>query len=345
MDCFRFLATLLVSVLVLACSRDRQFQDSPRPGTGGTGGTPIAIPGEGGDLFIPGVVANVPCCVDLEPFQRVSLVGEAGKPCPAGTDQGETFHADFQEPADHTCACSCSAPTCALPGGMHTNAAKCSNADGSAALPFGPGPGWDGLCSSDNPVAAGIQCGGVPCVQSVTVPALLVSPCEPDPPVLSKADATWGRTMRECTLDLPANGCADGQICPPAPPEGYDICLIGEGDLTCPPGFSKSTYYTGVKDDRGCALCTCGDPEAQCEAYVVAYSDVACGVPAGSVIATVDEPACFDVPSGTALGSVQAYFLGQSPGSCPASGGEATGDIAPDGLVTLCCRSPLDLTQ
>jgi hypothetical protein len=329
-----------VLVLLAGCSVGDQVGDSPKAGEGGTGGTPVTVTDGGGDLFPPGVVADVPCCVDLAPFQRVSVVGDADKPCPAGTGEGDTLHADFLEPDPHTCSCSCSEPSCALPGGIHTNAAKCADLDGSAALPFGPdGPGWDGVCSGENPVAAGLPCGGVPCVQSVTVPALLVSPCEPDPPVISKAEATWGHTVRECTLDLAANGCADGQVCPPAPPDGFDICLYGEGDLACPPGFAKSHFYTGIKDDRSCAPCSCGDPDAQCEAVVLANSDDACGALAGAVLVSAQEPACFDVLSGTALSSVEASFLAQSPGSCPVSGGEATGDIAPDGLVTLCCRS------
>lgn len=332
-----------LALLVGGCGLGDRTTPSWRLGEGGTGGTVITVTDGGGGLFNPGVVNAVPCCVDLAPFQRVSLVGDAGKPCPAGTDEGAPLHADFLEPDPHTCSCSCSAPSCTLPGGIHTNAAKCADLDGSAALPFGPaGAGWDGVCSSENPVAAGLPCGGVPCAQSVTVPALVVSSCEPDPPVISKVDATWGRTVRECALDLPANGCATGQVCPPAPPDGFDICLYGEGDIDCPPGFAKSRFYTGVKDDRGCDPCSCGDPDAQCEAYVVAYSDAACGMPAGSVLVSAQEPACFDVLSGNALGSAQAYFLGQSTGSCPTSGGEATGDIAPDGLVTLCCRSALD---
>jgi hypothetical protein len=343
MVCLRYFIAVLM-VLLVGCPQGEQPYDNPHAGLGGTGGTPITLTGEGGDLFPPGFAADVPCCVDLAPFQRVSLITSSDTPCPAGSDEGDTLHADFLQPDPHTCSCSCSAPTCTLPGGMHTNAAKCADADGSAQLPFGPaGNGWDGVCSNENPVAAGLPCGGVPCVASVTVPALLVSPCEPDPPVIAKAEATWGHTVRECTLDLPANGCADGQICPPAPPDGFDLCLIGEGDLDCPAGFTKSPFfYTGVKDDRGCGPCSCGDPEAQCEAYVVAYSDAACGMPTGSVMVSAQEPACFDVLSGNALGSAQAYFLGQSPGSCPTSGGETTGGIAPDGLVTLCCQSALD---
>ena len=316
--------------------------DTPPPGEAGTGGTVLTVTDGGGDLFPPGVAADVPCCVDLAPFLRVSLFTEDDTPCPTGTDEGDTLYADFLEPDPHTCSCSCSEPSCALPGGIHTNAAKCADLDGSAAFPFGPaGAGWDGVCSGENPIPAGLPCGGVPCAQSVTVPALLVSPCQADPPVISKAEATWGRTVRECTLDLPADGCAEGQVCPPAPPGGFDACLIGEGDLDCPPGFARSRFYTGFEDDRGCTPCSCGDPDGECEAYVVTYSDAVCGMPAGSVMVSAQEAACFDVLSGTALGSVQAYFLGQSPGSCPTSGGEATGDVAPGGPVTLCCQSLL----
>lgn len=334
-----FLMVLLV--LLVGCSRDQRKGWHTETDDGGTSGTPTTLTDSGGDLFDPGIVEDTPCCFDIAPFRRLSFVTETDTPCPAGTDEGATLHADFLPPDPHTCACSCSAPSCTLPDGMHTNAAKCADADGSTALAFGPGNGWDGACSSQDPVPGGIQCGGVPCVASVTVPAIAVSPCEASGPVASKPDATWGRTARECTLDLPSDGCEEGEVCPPAPPEGFDLCLYGEGDLDCPPGWQRSVYYLGIQDDRDCTACGCEPPGAQCEAYVIAYSDSACDVPAGSVIATVAEPACFDVPSGIALGSAEASFLGQSPGSCASTGGAPTGAIAPDEPVTLCCRSAL----
>lgn len=335
---------LLVLVQSAGCLSTDLVSPSPTLAGGGTGGSPVTpTTEESPDLLDPGVLGDAPCCIDLAPFQRVSLVTDSDAPCPAGMDEGAALHADFLAPAPHSCECSCSPPSCTLPDGMHTNAAKCADAAGSTQLAFGPGNGWDGACSNQDPVPGGIQCGGVPCVASLTVPAIVVSPCEPDPPVVSKADATWGRTVRECTLDLPANGCADGQICPPAPPEGFDICLVGEGDLDCPPGFAKSRFYTGIQDDRGCDPCDCGPPEAQCEAVVLAYSDDACGALAGAVLVSTQEPACVDILSGSALGSVEASFLGVSPGSCPTSGGAATGTIAPGGPVTLCCRSALEL--
>ena len=334
---------VVLGLLLVGCARNDQVYGNPQPAEGGTGGVPVTV-GEdgGGDLFLPGVAEDVPCCFDTKPFKRLSFFTDTDVPCPAGTDQGDTLYADFLAPEQHACSCSCSEPSCTFPDGMHTNAAKCADAEGSTQLAFGPVDGWDGACSNQDPVPGGIQCGGAPCVASVTVPALLVSPCAADDPVISKTDATWGRTMRECIPDLASNGCAEGEVCPPAPPAGFDLCLHGEGDLDCPAGFEKAVLYTGVADDRGCEACTCGPPEGPCEVYVVAYSDGACGMPAGSVIATVAEPACFDVPSGIALGSVEASFLARSPGSCAPSGGAATRDIVPDGHVTLCCRSPAE---
>ena len=338
-----FCVVPMLMLVFAGCGAPDQ-SSTPRLGESGTGGAPTTITAEGGGggaLFDPGVTENVPCCVDLAPFQGVAVVTDIDTPCPAGTEEGDTWYADFLKPAPHTCECSCSEPSCTLPDGTHTNAAKCPG-DGSPALAFGPGSGWDGACSSQDPVPAGIQCSGVPCVQSVTVPALLVVPCEPSAPVVSKTDAFWGRTARACAVDVPMSGCGGGQICVPAPPGGFDICLHGEGDLECPSGFAKSLFYTEVEDDRGCEECECGPPDAQCEAYVVAYSSPACGVPAGSVIATTDEPACFDVPSGIALGSVEASFLAESAGSCAAGGGAPTGDVVPGGPVTLCCRGALE---
>jgi hypothetical protein len=331
---------LLLGLVQAACHTVDLVGAAPQVDEGGTGGTTTGqggTPGQGGNLFDPGVVDDIPCCYDLAPFQGLAFFTDSDTPCPAGTDEGQTLFADFLPPAPHTCACACAKPSCSLPDGMHTNAAKCPG-DGSTALAFGPGNGWDGACSTQDPVPAGIQCAGVPCVQSVTVPALAVSPCAPSDPVVSKEDPSWGRTVRECTPDLSSEGCAPGEVCPPEPPPGFDLCLYADGVLACPPGWQQLVSFTGAQDDRQCDACACGPPDAMCEAYVIAYSDAACGAPAGSVIATIDEAACFDVPSGMGLGSVEATFLGQAPGSCAPGGGAPVGDVKPSGPVTLCCR-------
>ena len=62
---------------------------------------------------------------------------------------------------------------------------------------------------------------------------------------------------------------------------------------------------------------------------------------AGAVLVSAEEAACVDILSGSALGSVEAAFVGPALGSCAADGGAATGGVAPDGAVTLCCRDAL----
>lgn len=86
----------------------------------------------------------------------------------------------------HTCAaCSCDPPaaTCSLPlGWSAANNHLCpADAPGTTDTSFAAPAGWDGECTAVNAVPAGADCGGEPCVQSLSIPApeLAVGPCAP----------------------------------------------------------------------------------------------------------------------------------------------------------------------
>lgn len=92
--------------------------------------------------------------------------------------------------------------------------------DHERLLPVPVARGWDGSCSSDNAIAAGKLCGGVPCVRSITIspPVIEENPCTPhtageaDLPVLKAwnggPEAPIGRAVA-CVLGLaPGSPCA-----------------------------------------------------------------------------------------------------------------------------------------
>lgn len=324
-----------------------QARSDGRAYGGGTGGTPATTAGTGGDPL----VIEDSCCVDgpEPPFHGPSWFAFAAPgpapACPAPAAEGLTAYQEMKvEP--HTCgACACSPAPCTLPAGVHTNAAKCADADGSFTVPLGPEPaGWTGACSDEGALPPDLQCDGVPCAQSVTVPELGVAPCEPTAgPTPPPPAPTWGRMARQCVIEPPASeGCEPDEVCPPPLPAGLSLCLYAEEDFpACPAAYPERTvFYRSVADGRGCEECSCAAPAgAECKAIFEVFSDGACGTFEGGIVVTDQLAACFDVVSGTALGSVEATPVTDVPGSCAPGGGAPFGEVAPADPVTLCCRS------
>ena len=319
-------------------------------GEGGTGGTPTTC--VDGALFDGECSSAPPCCVKglTDPFEGLSWVKTAAPgaigSCPEPTTEGFKAYAEMKPIGPHTCgACSCSPAACTLPEGIHTNAAPCADADGSIAVPFGPDPaaGWEGACSEDGALPANLQCGGVPCAQSVSVPTVPVAPCHPESgPAEPFPDPAWGRMALQCKIEpLPGEGCESNHVCAPPPPEGFALCLHVKGEHpTCPAEYpARMVFYLGVKDERGCEDCQCSPQQgAECMAIVSAFSDPVCGSFAGGVVVTDQDDSCFDVDPGTALGSMEASMVVDVPGSCAQSGGAPFGGVLPADPLTLCCQ-------
>jgi hypothetical protein len=324
---------VLLALVLTGCTGVTDYEDRGPP----DGASGIPSPGDEDDPLVVGDPGS--CCGAAD----LGLFTKGNAPCPEGTTEGFTAHADLIQPAPHTCTeCSCSLATCTLPGGILAFPAPCADADGSTPLPFGPDPdsAWEGDCSQENAHPANQLCEGVPCAQSLWIPATTVTPCTPSTPEPSKPAWTWDRTVRQCKPLQ--KGCAAGQVCiPGVVPDGFDLCRYSMGDVECPPGYygERSVLYMGASDDRGCEDCACGAPVGTaCEAYVSVYKDGTCGTPlVQTTVSTV--PLCLDVTPGSALGSLHAAWVTDMPGSCAPSGGTPIGDVQPAQPVTLCCPS------
>ena len=318
-------------LFTVGCMGD--LRDRPQS-VGGTGGTPS----DGGEAGFLDVAEECPC-TDLGAFEGVSVFTADDTPCPDGTIEGLTVHAEFVAPEPHTCSeCTCPASTCALPQGTHTNAAKCPG-EGSTSLPFGPAVLAEGACSSDGALPAGLDCDGVACVQSLTVPAMEVS-CTPSIPVPSLPAFTWGRTLQECKRTAP-DGCDGGQSCEPLAPEGALVCLYRHGvHPDCPAGYDHLVFHEDVNDTRSCDDCTCSPPVgAVCDGIFTVFSDAVCADTVAAVMMSLSEPGCVDILSGSALAGSEAAFVTQIAGTCDPGGGMPTGDVVPAAPVTLCCKA------
>ncbi len=321
------------------------------PGEGGTGGTLTTC--VDGALFDGECNAAPPCCVKgpAKPFEGPSWFKIVTEPdavgsCPESTTEGVKAYAEMKPIEPHVCgACSCSPAACTLPEGIHTNAAPCADADGSIAVPFGPDPaaGWEGVCSGEGALPAGLQCGGEPCAQSVFVPTVPIASCKPESgPAEPFPEPAWGRMALQCKIEpLPGEGCESSYVCAPPPPEGFALCLHVKGEHpTCPAEYpAHMVFYLGVKDERGCEDCQCSPQQgAECMALFQVFSDSVCGALAGAVVVTDQEAACVDVVSGTALASAEASMVVDVPGSCAQSGGAPFGGVLPADPLTLCCQ-------
>lgn len=343
----------LWGVLVLhGCTGNEYGLPVPMLSDGGTGGAPTTITSTEGPLFDDTGGQQPACCVKdkTDPFEGPSwfkIVTDPGAlgACPAPTTEGLKAYAHLKPIEPHTCGeCSCSSAACTLPEGIHTNAEKCPGY-GSIAVPLGPDPaaGWDGACSDEGDLPAGLSCGGEPCAQSVSVPALSIAPCQSESgPAAPFPAPAWGRMALQCKIEpLSGEGCEPEHVCAPLPPEGFALCLYAEGEHpTCPADYqAHMVFYKGVQDDRGCEACKCSAPEGgECMAVVSMFSDAACGAFAGGVVVTDQEAACVDVVSGTALASMEASMVTDVSGSCAPFGGAPFGGVVPAEPLTLCCQ-------
>ncbi|MEZ4313938.1 MAG: hypothetical protein R3F14_38440 [Polyangiaceae bacterium] len=281
--------------------------------------------------------------------------------CPANApSEGAQLWADLTSmPAScPSCTCGPSETTCLPPTEWTVAAAKCSNAEGAVTTSFDVlANNWTGTCNADNPIEQGAQCGGAPCVQSVTVgaPKAVSAPCKPLAAGWLNAEPwTWGKVAQEC-LVTPTESCpradgkgdeaAEGFVCVPVP--GDLVACVSffhsgfKGEVECPSFYNeRHEMYRDAEDHRACTACSCRAPEGgECAMTLAVFGDSMCSdFMAGGVVFSGDEPACHDLPSGVGLTGKLAEVKATVPGSCAPSGGKSFGTVEPVDRVTLCCH-------
>lgn len=348
----RFLFTVLLVgwlVVLAGCGGTPGEAEPKRSSEGGAAGS-------GGDIFTTSTTGGegggcAGKCWESSPsfFEEVSMywIGPPGHapdpPCPDFAPHvGSIGYADLQAP--HTCpACSCSPAECMLSEGMHVSAAKCADDEG-ASIPWAS-PAWQGECTAEGAIPAGLMCGGEVCAQSLTIEAPTVAPCQP----ISQGDEVkpapaWGLMARECKIaPLTGEGCPNsGEACISPLPEGYTLCVHREGHdpaFACDEPYPRRVeVFVSYQDDRACDPCDCSAPAAaECSALVAVFTDGACGAQLASATVAPGDPACVDLPSwGPALGSKKAVWVQETAGSCTSIGGPV-GAVAGVGPITLCC--------
>ncbi|UQA59971.1 hypothetical protein [Polyangium aurulentum] len=227
------------------------------------------------------------------------------------------------------------------------HAAVCNAVPGATETPFAPPAAWDGTCTADNAIPAGVDCGGVPCIQSITVGPLGKTDdgCKASSTATTPLpELSWESVAFACegVMAKGWGGCAQDEMCVPKAGPGFLQCVFIDGDFSCPTeGYTQRfLYYRTFEDGRKCADCTCGAVEGSvCAATATIYKDQACGsfLVGGSI--SSEKETCLEMnPTGQALGSKQVTDLAYIPGVCVASGGELEGTAKAVDPVTFCCR-------
>ncbi|WP_438026047.1 hypothetical protein [Sorangium sp. So ce233] len=343
----------------------------PEEGGGGAGGEGGAGGGGGaGGAGGTGGGDETACAGDCVPPAPLGWFGPAllwfgprdqAPDCPAAAPNiGYEGFADLA-PAPLACAaCLCDPPdaataSCQLPLGWsaHTSTSTtCSGDPGSVETAFAAPDGWDGACTAANAIPAGQDCGGQPCVQSLSIdaPAVLVTAaCTPrvDEPPPARLDP-WQTRALACLPGAYTECPGDRSTCMPSPdqpgmplPGGFLTCIFHEGDVTCEePYLDRHVFYGGADDTRGCSECGCGEPEgASCTIMASVYSDGACAEQVASNLVSSMAPFCGVTPPGVALGSKSAEVVAVDPGGCAPSGGEPLGELLPAEPSTFCCQA------
>lgn len=260
-------------------------------------------------------------------------------PCPAAAFF-ETYTGHGYASGNLLCGtCSCDPPdaSCALPKTLTAAAASCSSdGEGVPHTSFDAPSKWDGTCTTANAIAAGALCGGVPCVQSVTIAplTLIQGGCLPtaDP---GFQPPSWTTFARACIGARKSGDCKNaGEHCAPATTApGFKQCISRDGDpaaptLKCPVNYPERHVFYDAPTPY-CSPCTCGVPTGvTCTGSISISQNGACGTPP-LVKVSIDSkgPTCVDVPAGSALGSKTASAPIDSGGYCKPSGGAPQGNV------------------
>lgn len=256
-------------------------------------------------------------------------------------------------PPEQTCpTCSCDAPegTCSLPTTWTVSSKVCPGV-GGIKTNFDPPTGWDGSCTSTNAIPDGKLCGGVPCVQSLTlsVPIIDEKPCTSQmegwvdlPTPKLKSDGPRMSTGRACVSDKPLPNCTGGGC--GKTDSAFGACILHDGDQVCPDGWTgdRHVLYQHIDDERACTPCGCDAPSGGgCRARWKVFTDANCTAQTAENIVTTDmaPDACIDLMPGVALAGKSAALVDYTKGTCTPTGGAPVGDLKLDGQVTVCCPS------
>ena len=348
---FWLVAGFVPALFVVGCTYDVPTVEVALGGSGGASSSsgepmgPVEDCLDGIDNDEDGAIdcADADCtagftCLEIIPdgwtrviLQRGNGIPPAATPCADGTTP-ELLFTDPAGPAE-CAACSCgplAGTTCNLPGLLcFQNSATCA---GTA------------LDLTSQVVAA--ECSKPDLGGAATISCQLygknvvneMGECAPSIADFPNKDP-WLGWVRACPFATAegGGGCVGG-ACIPKPEAGFSTCIRKTGTDICPAGWNGVEAYASVKDERGCAACSC-TPSARCGQGGYEFYDFDFCQMGGAGFVTILDETCtdgFDLPDLTTWSIRQVPPVGG--GSCLPAGGEATGAVVPLGPVTFCCQ-------
>ncbi|EYF03827.1 hypothetical protein [Chondromyces apiculatus] len=199
--------------------------------------------------------------------------------------------------------------------------------------------GWDGSCRSISPLSS---------PQSILAEGTGVTGCKPilaEPP---SDDVAWMTKAKACATSETLEACEDiGMLC--APPAGDTMpgarqCIYHrDADVSCPGGYAQRlVFQDGLSNTISCSPCSCRSPEGSaCRAEVRTYEDPVCTELVNLQTVTLGVELCrIPASASSQIGSVEASFTVNLPGSCTPQGGQITNGGEPLRPSTFCCASP-----
>lgn len=136
-----------------------------------------------------------------------------------------------------------------------------------------------------------------------------------------------------------APACTTGGTCIP-PTEAATLCLMRDGDVTCPEGFPNKVVGVdarGIDDGRACGACTCQSTATSCSnAKLSFYADAQCTQGERSFDAN-DQ--CNDL-SGSGTPTHRRYTATPNSNVCAATADTVpvTGELSLPKVRSVCCR-------
>jgi hypothetical protein len=223
---------------------------------------------------------------------------------------------------DPPCTCTPTQGACSSVEWMYAQLGDCFS-ETAPMIPFAPPPMWDGTCTDSDPVASATN---VTMDSPHPIPQMGCLPSE-----LHAAKIDGGETIaRVCSAaaPFPPGKCPSAnEQCAYPSVDGFQVCLAGDRELNCPPGWPEK--HTFFDDARECA-CSCGDPAGEsCSVTVTIYKDSACMNALGSDMYQSPEVTCLVFPP-SMIGSKSATPPVYLPGACPPT-------LTKSLPTTLCC--------
>ena len=322
---------LLIFVLCAGCALDEA-------GVAATDGGPGASDVVTADVVVPDVGTDVveepgppaPCTTDSgvcsgavpQGWTLTAFAPNQTTTCPANFTSSDVVSSPAVQSDACTCGCNITTqPSCAL-GNVTLKYAlnnQCGNTYGTFDITT------EGACTDFNNGTFTLTN-----YHSYTDLGLTQGVCSSPAPTADTNKLT-ATPMRTCA---PPAACAE-DVCNGTVPAGLRACIVGAGDVTCPPGpFTDKVAVIGAKATLSCDTCTtCSITESPCGAGTVKFwGDSSCTTAKGSITADGN---CN--PTGGASG-VNHFTYVNPVQNVQCNAGTSAATAALDTPQTVCCR-------